>query len=108
MLSDLQRVAKRTGRVPQALQDMPQVHEDFYPFWKAFQELSLSRTAGGVGPNPIQLESLVAWMKIHRIESPELQREFYEVVTALDDEWFAVFKEIRERNKKVDKAPKQS
>lgn len=106
MIAELQLVARRTGQTPKALQDMPQVESDFLLFWRAFQELSLSRTAGGVGPNPIQIEALLAWMKIHRIEDPEMQQEFYEIVTALDDEWFKVFKDIRERNKALDKADK--
>ena len=62
-LEHLEQVERQTGRTPQELEgpDFPFSTEYL---WSAFLSLSVSRTMGLNGPNPITYEEIRAWKEL--------------------------------------------
>ena len=67
---------------PAALLNAPELDEASFPIWQAFSELHEARTS----PRLSILE-IVAWLDLNEVLDPELRREYYAVVTKMDQAW---------------------
>lgn len=65
------------------LQSMPELSEQDEFFWQAWTELSSGRSAG-FSPNPISMESILAWCRFHRILDSQIRRTLLVVIRELD------------------------
>lgn len=55
------------GRTPQALEIRPILYDWMVEYLKAFDVLSATRQCG-MGPNPIQLSEMLAYMQLYEVE----------------------------------------
>ena len=57
--------------------------------WTAFNQLSKFRQYGFSGPQPIQFESVRAYLELHRVDDPDEIEEFVHLIGVLDGEYLA-------------------
>jgi hypothetical protein len=76
---------RKRGHFVQALAERPVVYDDLAFVWKAFFDLSRTRLVG-FGPSPLSTSDILAWMQIYQLP-PAQRAEFYELLTAMDEEW---------------------
>ncbi len=93
---------RRTGVAPAALHNQPPIWDEAYPYWKAFIALSARRAKGGWGPSTISIESIYNYFVLYGPHDPELQRDYFEILTALDTAWHSLV-EKEEKNKSNEK-----
>lgn len=56
-------------------------------FWTMFAELNRSRTAGPMGPNPIQFNEIESWARLNRWP---LEPRHVALIKSMDDAWLEV------------------
>jgi hypothetical protein len=93
---------RKRGHHVQALADWPDVYDDLAFVWKAFWDLSRARPTG-FGPAPIPPSDILAWMQIYQLP-PDQRAEFYELLTAMDEEWMVWASKESERKRGNSKA----
>ena len=81
------------------LDDAPELYPDVVPFWEAFMQLCLSRSASGNGSNPLSVSDIYAWLKIHGVSDYEQRVAYYESVVALDMAWLKHQREVLDDNR---------
>lgn len=99
---DLERIAERTGVIPQALRDKPEVEPHLMFFWRAFQDLHSTRS-GGFGPNPIQFSDILAWCTLHSVDDQATQLEVLDMVMDLDAVYLTAYSKKQEREREQSK-----
>ena len=81
------------------LESMPELFEDLQSVWKAFQDLSKSRTSG-FDANPIQASEINSWLSIHGITEQEKKEDFYTIIIELDRYLMNAISDKRKKDKK--------
>ncbi len=56
-------LAERSGKLPKALEQEPEVFEDMLPYWEAYGDLMHSRSIG-MSVGPIPLSEIVAYLTL--------------------------------------------
>ena len=79
-LEHLEQVERQTGRTPKELEG-PDFPISIEYLWSAFLSLSVSRTTGFSGPNPITYEEIRAWKEL--TQTPLTSRDV-EAIKRLD------------------------
>lgn len=66
-----------------ALENRPELDEYLWIYWQAFWELSSSRSVG-LALNPITIEDIEAWLRIHRIEDADDRQTMLSTIKSMD------------------------
>lgn len=88
----MQEIARRTGKLPQALQEEPELYEDVRPYYEVFIALHRARPVG-MGPGPIPLADIEAAGRLFRVRRMDY---LVRVVQALDEVWLRWWAERQE------------
>lgn len=91
----LGKLAEKGKAIP-ALENQPEIYDDLFDVWQAFQDLNNSRTAG-FDVNPIQISQIEAWLRLHRITDYEEQQDYFYLIRKLDDEWLRLIRDKRSK-----------
>lgn len=98
--AQLEALRKRRGEVPSAFENKPELYEDSVPYWTAFLNLSVSRLFNEMGPMPLAVSDIEAYLNIYGVCDIDRRIAYYEAVVALDNQWL---KFQRENNKPNDR-----
>lgn len=96
---------RRKKKPTPAIDNKPELYEDLWFVWHAFNSLNAMRRVG-FGPSPIVVSDVHAWLEIHLV--PYTERPcMFNMITALDRIWMdhyqAKQKEEEEAREKRDK-----
>ena len=92
-------VAKRTGKIPQALLDAPELSDHLASFWDAFITLSRKRFNSGYAISGIPTSEITAWMNEMGIEEAEDRVDFMDTINRMDAVFMAICnRKAEERN----------
>ncbi len=88
--------------------EKPELNAGLELAWQAFAELHDQRQYG-LGPNPIALRDITAWLDLYGIEGGERKREYFSRIKALDIAWLEwVTSKDKKDDDKDDKEAKKS
>ena len=83
-LKAFQARAKRTGQTPAPLLNRPKLRAHDRRYLEAFHTLSASRSHGMGGPQPIQLQEVLAYFEIFGVREPQARHRYLNLVQMLD------------------------
>lgn len=87
---------EESGLTPKALENRPVMHEWMKEYTTGFSILSSTRQYG-MGPNPIQLSEILAYLKLYGAEDMEA---FIENILLMDASFLSVKAQKAEREKR--------
>jgi hypothetical protein len=72
--------------VPPALENRPDLDAHLFGVWSAFNQLSKFRQYGFSGPQPLEFESISAYLALSGIIDPDEVDEYVHLLAVLDGE----------------------
>jgi len=84
---------QRSGVFPEE----PVIESDMIDFWDAFWELSSSRSASGLGLNPISITDFESFCRLHKYDDDEEIQELQHFVRIMDGAYLGAHRKKRDQ-----------